>query len=153
MSDFPREPGAPFMVHIGAVLEEKREGYARLSLTVGPQHTNLFGYLHGGVLTAIMDSAIGIGLGRLRGEESRRGRPHATIEMNASFLTNAAPGDEIVAEGQVIRLGRTVAFGESEARRRSDGKVLAKARLTFAIGTARSSGRSRETAGVSTDDS
>jgi acyl-coenzyme A thioesterase PaaI-like protein len=53
--------------------------------------------------------------------------------MNTSFYGYATPGDEIVFEGRVTRIGDGVAFGEAEAHRRGDGELLAKARLTFVI--------------------
>ncbi len=121
---------SPFSAHIGAEMEELREGYARLSLVLQPHHTNPSGVMHGGVIMTMMDSALGASLGALRGEEARR-NPHATVEMNASFLSGARPGDRIVVEGRVLRLGKTIAFGEAEARR--DGELIAKGRLTFAI--------------------
>jgi acyl-coenzyme A thioesterase PaaI-like protein len=80
----------------------------------------------------MMDSALGAALGGLRGDEAKR-NPHATIEMNVSFLAGARPGDEIVVEGRVLKLGRTVAFGGAEARRRGDNELIAKGRFAFAI--------------------
>jgi uncharacterized protein (TIGR00369 family) len=122
---------APFTAFIGAETEERREGYARLSLLLREHHTNPNGVMHGGVITTLMDSALGMSLGALRGEKARR-VPHATVEMNAGFLAGARPGDRIVVEGRVIHLGRSIAFGEAEAHR-SDGELIAKGRLTFAI--------------------
>ncbi len=121
---------SPFSAHIGAAMEELREGYARLSLTLEPRHTNPNGVMHGGVITTMMDSALGAALGALRGEEAGRS-PHATVEMNASFLEGARPGDKIVVEGRVLRLGKSIAFGEAEARKGDE--LIAKGRLTFAI--------------------
>src|SRR3990167_8697285 len=95
--------GAPFTAYIGGMLEEISEGYARISLQTGAGaaggfgnvdtgglawlvgaggagHADGFGSVHTGVLTSLMDSAIGIALGRLRGEGAReREGPHATI--------------------------------------------------------------------------
>ena len=121
---------SPFSAHIGAEMEEMREGYARLSIVLEPHHTNPNGVMHGGVITTMMDSALGAALGALRGEEAGR-NPHATVEMNASFLAGARPGDRIVVEGRVLRLGKTIAFGEAEARRGDE--LIAKGRMTFAI--------------------
>ncbi len=125
-------PQAAFTQFIGARVEALGEGVCRLSLTVGPQHLDRRGVLHTGALTALLDSSIGIGLGYLRRDEVRH-RPHATIEMNTSFLAEARSGEEIEIEGRVIHRGRTIAFGESVARRRSDGETLALSGLTFAI--------------------
>jgi len=123
---------SPFSAFVGARMEAMEEGYVRLSLAIGPQHTNPHGVMHGGVVTTLMDSSLGAALSRLRGDDARE-RPHATIEMNTSFLSSARPGDEIVVEGRVVKLRRTVAFGEAEARRRSDNEIIARGRFTFAI--------------------
>ncbi len=120
-----------FSAHIGAEVEELREGYARLSIVLETRHTNPNGVMHGGVITTMMDSALGAALSALRGEEASRS-PHATVDMNASFLAGARPGDRIVVEGRVLRLGKTIAFGEAEARSK-DGELIAKGRMTFAI--------------------
>ncbi len=121
---------SPFSAHIGAEMEELREGYARLSVVIEPRHTNPNGVMHGGVITTMLDSALGAALGSLRGPEASRS-PHATVEMNASFLAGARPGDKIVVEGRVLRLGKSIAFGEAEARRGDE--LIAQGRLTFAI--------------------
>jgi acyl-coenzyme A thioesterase PaaI-like protein len=125
--------GTPFIRSFGVMAEEKAEGRCRISLVTGQEQADRLGHVHAGVVTAIMDSAIGISLGRLRGEEVRARRPHATVAMSTSFFAWARPGEEIVVEGEVVRLEEMVAFGECEARRRPDGELLAKAQLTFAI--------------------
>jgi uncharacterized protein (TIGR00369 family) len=128
----PERPGAPFTEFIGALLDEAGEGYPRLILKCGPRHLGLDGHVHGGVLTTLMDSSIGIAISRLRGEAERRRAPHATIEMNTTFFAQAAEGDDLVVEGRITMSTDTVITGESEARL-ADGRVLARGRLTFAI--------------------
>ena len=59
--------------------------------------------------------------------------PHVTLEMNATFLGTARPGDEIIVEGRVLRLGRAVALVEAEAHRRGDGELIAKGHCAFVI--------------------
>jgi len=123
---------SPFSAFIGTEMEELREGYARVSLTLEPRHTNPNGVMHGGVVTTLMDEALGGVIASVRGLETMFAAPHATVEMNASFLAGARPGDRIVVEARVLRLGRRVAFGEAEARR-GDGELIAKGRMTFVI--------------------
>ncbi len=123
---------SPFSGFVGAHLEETGEGYVRVSLAVGPEHTNPYGVMHGGVVTTLMDSSMGVLISVMRGEEVKD-RPHATVEMNASFLGVARPGDEIVSEARIVRLGKRFAVGETEARRRSDGELVALGRFTFVI--------------------
>ena len=125
-------PASPFVELIGGRMEEWREGYVRMSLTLAPHHTNPNGVMHGGVVTTLMDEALGGVIASVRGLETMFAAPHATVEMNASFLAGARPGDRIVVEARVLRLGRRVAFGEAEARR-GDGELIAKGRMTFVI--------------------
>ncbi|HUF52259.1 MAG TPA: PaaI family thioesterase [Dehalococcoidia bacterium] len=128
----PEPPGTPFTEFIGAMLDEAGEGYSRLTLTCGPDHLGLDGHVHGGILTALMDSSVGIAISRLRGTEARRRAPHATIEMNTTFLARADEGDDLVVEGRITLSTDAIVTGESEVRLAS-GKVLARGRLTFAI--------------------
>jgi acyl-coenzyme A thioesterase 13 len=69
----------------------------------------------------------------VRGMEAMWEAPHATVDMNVSFLSNARAGDEIVIEGRALKVGRSVAFGEAEARRVRDDALIAKGRFTFTI--------------------
>ena len=126
-----KRPISPFVELIGGRLDEWREGYVRMSLTLEPHHTNPNGVMHGGVVTTLMDEALGQVVASVRGPEADAA-PHATVEMNASFLAGARPGDRIVVEARVLRLSRRVAFGEAEATR-GDGEMIAKGRMTFVI--------------------
>jgi uncharacterized protein (TIGR00369 family) len=123
----------PFVDLVDARVEEAQEGYSRLSLVVEERHTNPNGVMHGGVAATVMDSAAAVALGRLRGEKVRRENPHATVDMNVALISAARPGDELIFEGRVLKLRRSVAFVEAEARRVSDGELIAKGRFTFAI--------------------
>ena len=124
---------SPFVQLIGGRVEEWREGYVRLGLTVDEHHTNPHGVMHGGVITTLMDEALGGVIASVRGMEEMWKAAHATVDMNVSFLSNARSGDEIIVEGAVLKLGRSVAFGEAEARRKRDNALIAKGRLTFTI--------------------
>ncbi len=122
-----------FVRLIGGKMEEWQEGLVRLSVAVEPRHTNPHGVMHGGVVTTLMDEVMGGVIASVRGLEVMRAAPHSTVDMNVSFLSAARPGDELVVEGRVLRIGKTVAFGEAEARRRGDGEVVARGRFTFVI--------------------
>ena len=124
---------SPFVNFIGGRLEEWREGYVRLGLTVEERHTNPHGVMHGGVITTLMDEALGGVIASVRGMDEMWKAPHATVDMNVSFLSNARAGDEITVEGAVLKLGRSVAFGEAEARRARGNVLIAKGRFTFTI--------------------
>ena len=129
---------SPFVQMIGAKVEEWREGYVRMSLVVEEKHTNPNGVMHGGVLTTLMDEALGAVIATIRGMEVMRAAPHATVEMNVSFLAGARAGDDIVVEGRALKVGRSVAFGEAEARRRGSDDLIANGRFTYVIAGPRS---------------
>lgn len=124
---------SPFVQMVGAKMEEWREGYVRLSLVLEDKHTNPNGVSHGGVLATLMDEALGAVIASVRGIEAMRAAPHVTVEMNVSFLAGPRPGDEIVIEGRALKIGRSVAFGEAEARRRGKDDLIAKGRFTYVI--------------------
>src|SRR3972149_3432816 len=110
-------PASPFVELIGGRLDEWREGYVRMSLTLEEHHTNPNGVMHGGVVTTLMDEALGGVIASVRGLETMFAAPHATVEMNASFLSGARPGDRIVVEARVLRVGRGGGVGGEPGRR------------------------------------
>jgi acyl-CoA thioesterase len=123
---------------IGAREEEWREGYVRLAVTLEAKHTNPHGVVHGGVLSTLTDEATGGVIASVRGMEEMWAAPHSTVDMSVSFLGSARAGDEILIEARVLKLGRSIAFGEAEVRKRGSDALIAKARFTFSIRQPRS---------------
>jgi uncharacterized protein (TIGR00369 family) len=128
------ELGTPsgFGLTIGATPEEMGEGYARITLVLEERHTNPNGVVHGGVLCTLMDEACGMAVVTVRGMDAMMAAPHATIDMNVSFLSGARPGDKLTVEAKSLRVGRSVCFAEAEVRRNED-TLMAKGRFTFAV--------------------
>jgi uncharacterized protein (TIGR00369 family) len=126
-------PVSPFIELVGASVDEAREGYARMSLTLELKHTNPNSVMHGGVVTTLLDETLAIAVAATRGLDAVRSQPHTAIEMNTSFLSSAREGDELVVEGRLLKKGRTVFFGEAEARRKRDDALVAKGRVTFVV--------------------
>jgi uncharacterized protein (TIGR00369 family) len=132
---------SPFVELIGGRQEEMSDGYVRLSLMLEERHMNPNGVMHGGVITTLMDEAAGGVIASVRGIEAMEAAPHATVDMNVSFLSGARPGDELVVEGRALRVGRSAAFAQVEARRRGGpgrapvraDDIVATGRFTFVI--------------------
>ena len=127
---------SPFVELIGATIEEMDEGLVRLSLRLEERHTNPNGVMHGGVITTLMDEAVGAVVAYVRGLDVMREAPHATVDMNVSFVAAARAGDDIIVEARALKVGRSVAFAEAEVRR-GDGAPVAKGRFTFVMTGAR----------------
>jgi len=102
---------SPYHDLIGLVLEEWRDGYARLVCETGPQHVNRSGIVHGGVILSLVDQAAAFaGLwcsvpGNLR--------KAVTVDLDCRF-TGQVAGGRVIAEGRVASAGRSIFFARTE---------------------------------------
>jgi uncharacterized protein (TIGR00369 family) len=134
MTQLPKElPRSALMGFMGGQVDEIDEGRVVMSLKLDGRHMNPGGVLHGGVVTTLMDEATAHAIVTVRGLEAMAQAPHATVDMNASFLSGARPGDELRCEARTLRIGRAVAFAEAEVRRLGRDDVVAKGRFTYVI--------------------
>ena|ERR1700754_1056530 len=102
----------------GVRIEEIREGYARIAMTITASMTNGYGTAHGGMIFALADSAFAYAC---------NSRNAVTVAQGASilFLAPAHPGDDLVAEAQEVAVsGRSGAY--VVAVRKRDGAVVAQ---------------------------
>jgi len=115
-----------FWRYLGVIVDDAGEGWVRLRVPVKDGLRNAAGApVHGGVLSALVDMAIGGALGTTH-DNAGGGVGQTTLDMNVSFLSAAGDG-ELVAEGRLLRRGRTIAFGEA---RISDGAGRLVAKVT-----------------------
>ncbi len=120
-----------FWRYLGVEVAEAKEGWVRLRVPLRDDLRNAGGApVHGGVYSALVDMAVGGALSTVN-EESAGGLGQTTLDLNVSFLA-AAAGEEIFAEGRILRRGRTIAFGEATLTDTS-GKLLAVGRATYLI--------------------
>jgi acyl-coenzyme A thioesterase 13 len=130
MTPLPEQlPRSALMDMIEGELDSWEEGRVVMSIKLEDRHMNPGGVVHGGVLTTLMDEATAHTIATVRGLEG----PLATVDMNASVLSGARPGDELECEARALRVGSAVAFAEAEVRRRGRGDLVAKGRFTYAI--------------------
>ena len=110
------------MALIGARLLDLREGYCALALAPRPEISQQHGYVHAGILATLVDSAGGYAGYSVFPE----GSSVLTVEFKLNLLA-PAQGDEIVAEGFVVKSGRTltVTRGEVHAMRGGARKLVA----------------------------
>jgi uncharacterized protein (TIGR00369 family) len=107
---------------------EAGEGEARVRLTTGPQHANLGGVVHGGVLSALLDFALGASVVTTLKE----GEWCATQSLTTDYLRPAQPGEVLRASGRVDRRGKLTAFPSGEIVGAS-GDVVARATGVWAV--------------------
>jgi uncharacterized protein (TIGR00369 family) len=123
----PHDEEPPFHELIGARCTLREEGRARYELTVGPQHLNRRGVAHGGVVSALLDTALGTAVVAAIAREEWCG----TMQLSIQFREPVFPG-MVTAEGRMARRGRTAAFAEGEIRD-ARGRVLATAEGVWTI--------------------
>ena len=114
-----------FSRFLGIELESRGDGEARCTLEVGPQHLNRRGVAHGGVLAALLDSALGAAVISAMPEEWWC----ATTSLTTQFVAGAGAG-RLVATGRVLRRGQAVAFAAGEVRDER-GAIVAAASGTW----------------------
>jgi uncharacterized protein (TIGR00369 family) len=105
-------------------------GRVRCRLALTEAHQNIQGVIHGSVTMALLDTAMGHALTGLL----HPGEFCGTTQFSLQYLAAVRPGERIVADGEVTRRGRRIAYLEGTCRR-EDGEVVARAHGTWYIGT------------------
>ena len=104
------------MALIGARLLDLRPGYCALALTPRPEISQQHGYVHAGILATLVDSAGGYAGYSLFPENASV----LTVEFKLNLLA-PAQGERIVAEGFVVKSGRTLTITRGEVHAERDG--------------------------------
>jgi len=120
-----------FWRHLGIEVDDARTGWVRLRVPIRDDLRNAAkAPVHGGVYSALVDTAVGGALATMH-EMAEGGVGQTTLDLNVSFIAGVSEGD-IFAEGQILKMGRTVAFGETRISDAS-GRLLAIGRATYMI--------------------
>jgi uncharacterized protein (TIGR00369 family) len=104
---------------LGAQLSHVSPGEARIRFPRNEAFLQQHGYLHGGVSTALVDSACGYAALTLAPPDCAM----LTIEFKANFLRPAS-GQWFEACGKVVKPGRTVMFCSGEVRQLDEDEKL-----------------------------
>ena len=105
------------MTHIGADLVDVTPGYCAIALVPRPEVSQQHGYVHAGILATLVDSAGGYAGYTLFPEDSSV----LTVEYKLNLLA-PAQGERIIAEGFVVRPGRTLVITRGEVHAERAGK-------------------------------
>lgn len=131
----------PLMETLGAHVGHVAPGYFEVILPVAAHILQQHGFVHGGVVACICDSACGYAAMSLYPQTAAP----LTAEYKINFL-NPARGERLIASGVVIRPGRTLNVVDGTVEADVDGKrtLVAKALMTMM----RMEGMSDERAGA-----
>ena len=116
----PRDPDYAARVHasfalqhamelIGARLMVVEPGFTEIHLPLKPEITQQHGYIHGGVVGMIADSAAGYAANTLTAADASV----LTVEYKLNLVA-PADGQHLVARGEVIKPGRTLIITRAE---------------------------------------
>jgi uncharacterized protein (TIGR00369 family) len=113
---------------LGMTVEEVRVDYCRMRMAYKPSLEQPAGVVHGGAIASLLDSVVVPAVGGAYGPDAR----FSTIDMHVQFLS-AVVKQDIVAEGWVVRRGRSVVFCASEAVNALTGALVATSSLTYTV--------------------
>ncbi|HQR10025.1 MAG TPA: PaaI family thioesterase [Casimicrobiaceae bacterium] len=115
---------------IGAELKELAPGYCAISLAPRPEVMQQHGYVHAGVVATLVDTAGGFAGYTLFPADSSV----LTVEYKLNLLAPAV-GDRLVAEGLVVKPGRTLVItrGEVHAERAGKRTLVAMMQQTLMV--------------------
>lgn len=107
--------------HFGMRVEEAREGYARVSVTVREAFLNQHRVAHGALVFAVADVAFAIAVNAVTDAMG--------VQWSFNILRAAKPGEVLTAECSVIHSGSRLQVVEYSVRSDS-GKLVAKGQAT-----------------------
>lgn len=113
---------------LGLVVEEVRHDYCRMRLPFKPSLEQAAGVVHGGAIASALDHVVVPAVGSAYTAEHR----YSTVDMHVQYLS-ALIGEDGIAEGWVVKRGRTTVFCEAELRGGTSGKLIARSVLTYNV--------------------
>lgn len=120
---------APWVRELGLRVLQARPGEVTLALPVASRHVHAGGVMCGQTMMAAADTAMVLAMmTRLGGF-----KPMTTVQLQTSFLRPiAGGGSDAQVVARVLRLGKSLAFGEIEITG-PDGALASHATTTYAL--------------------
>ena len=128
----PHDRRSPLTAPWEPIFARHEADRVRLGLEIRIEHTNSRGLLHGGLIAALADNAMGLSLGvRLDAEARRPERGLVTTSLAVDFLGRAELGQWLEVDTTFTQAGRRQ--GVAQAFVAADGVIIARANATFAL--------------------
>ena len=105
----------------------RTEKSVSIGLWLAKPHTNSRGLIHGGLIAALADNAMGYSCGQALGRTASL----VTISLTIDFVGSAEIGQWLAVEGEVIKTGNTICFAQSLIK--ADGVTVARANASFRV--------------------
>ncbi|WP_407185755.1 PaaI family thioesterase [Bradyrhizobium centrosematis] len=98
-----------------------------IGLRLAKPHTNGRGLIHGGLITALADNALGYSCAQATGWTIS----FVTVSLSVDFVGSAEIGQWCSIESDVIKTGKTICFAQCLIK--ADDVVIARASGTFRV--------------------
>ena len=105
----------------------KTENAVIIGLRLARPHTNGRGLIHGGLIAALADNAMGYSCAQVTGWTTS----YVTVSLAVDYIGSAQIGQWLAAECEVIKTGSTLCFAQSLIK--ADDVVIARASATFRV--------------------
>jgi uncharacterized protein (TIGR00369 family) len=122
-----RIANSPFHTWFGLRLLSIGDGRTEVTVDLTPNHHNMQGIVHGGVISTLADTAIGLAVRSML----PTGMTHRTAQLSVNYLAKVE-GGRLLGRGRAIHTGRQMGYGEADIVR-EDGKLVARANATFIV--------------------
>lgn len=109
------------------IYSRKGEDRVVLGLRAGPAHTNSRGFVHGGLISALADNAMGLSCGRVLNHAGGL----VTVNLTLDFLGVAQQGQWLEFDTVFVKPGSTLCFAQAFVS--ADGKPCARANAVFRV--------------------
>ena len=119
---------SPAWAWLGIQEAELGDGVAVLEMAPTENMANHAGFVHGGMISALADSAMGRSLRTLQPGVARA----MSFDLKLSFIAPAKVGETLRATGRVIHAGRRTMVAECRVEG-PGGRLVATASGTFAV--------------------
>ena len=118
---------SPFTDPWEPLYSKKTDKSVTIGLRLARAHTNSRGLIHGGLIAALADNAMGYSCAQVTGWNISL----VTISLAVDYVGTADIGQWLAIECEVIKTGNTICFAQGLIK--ADGAVIARANGTFRV--------------------
>ena len=119
--------GSNYLKNQNMMIVDLKYGESLVDIVLDRKHLQGYGYVHGGVYSALIDSAGFFAVyTQVEGDNSA-----ATIEMKVNYLSSVKSG-KLLAHARVINLGKSIGLAEVTIKNEQD-KLLAHGTVTVMV--------------------
>ena len=106
-------------------IDEVKKPHIVMSMPITKALTNIYGIAHGGSLSTLADTCIGLTC-------FVYGKRVVTVDMTMNFLKGLCEGERAIATSTILHHGRTTFMGEATITN-EQGELMAKCSGTFFV--------------------